>query len=153
MSERMGVSTAAIKHNLPNEALRRGAEKLGMTSHPIPQNTGESEHPCGYCGYGCRYGEKQAGTVSWLIDAENAGAKCIQRCTASHILFSKNKVRGIKATIKNSDDSEQREVTIKCSTVVCCGGAFGTPCLLERSGVNVFRNPAKGHCQRVLIPA
>lgn len=132
----MGVSINAIKHNLANQALSRGAKVLGMTACSIPQNTGGNEHPCGYCGYGCRYGEKQAVTVSWLVDAESSGAKCIERCDASKIIFAKNgRVQRLKAVI--DEDSRKCKITIKCSTVVLCGGAFGTPCILERSGVKV----------------
>ena len=71
----MGVSDKHIRHNHGNEVLMEGARRLGMTYKAVPQNTGGNEHFCGHCTLGCGAAEKQGPVVSWLPDAQRAGAK------------------------------------------------------------------------------
>ena len=47
--DRMGVNTEHIRHNRQNNVILEDARKLGYAAKPVPQNTGNNEHYCGYC--------------------------------------------------------------------------------------------------------
>ena len=126
-----------------------------LTSQPWalqPQNTGGTQHSCGFCSFGCPYGEKQGGVVTWLRDAADHGAKFMQGTRVDRLLFS-SPSNPIKPTSSNVDtlhssatstraigalvtDSFGRKAIIHArQAVVVSGGAIHTPALLLRSGL------------------
>ena len=171
---RMGVSPAAVVHSKPNALLIDASLKLGYHASTIPQNTNGSQHSCGFCSFGCTflslpvvrvnadrtivgpYGEKQGGTVTWLRDAAEHGAKFIQEATVDRLLFatslsakspteatlaqytptsSRNRVIG--ALIKSADG----KIAILRATkaVVVSAGSLNSPAILLRSGLKGSR--------------
>lgn len=150
--ERMGVGTAAIKHNFGNQKLLSGARKLGMNGKSVPQNTNGEAHQCGYCSLGCGSCGKKGPTESWLPDAARKGARFIEGFECTRVLFSdgKDKVAIGAEGIWTSRDEHSgvsgacysRTVRIMAHrAVIVAAGAFGTPHLLQRSGI---RNPHLG---------
>ena len=65
-----------VEHSRANAKLKEGLQKLGVHYGEIPRNT-STGHSCGHCSFGCAHGEKQDGTVTFLADAVQAGAKII----------------------------------------------------------------------------
>lgn len=152
---RMGVSADHIEHSKNNELLTEGAKKLGYRVKAVPQNTAGSKHYCGYCTLGCGASEKQGPTVSFLPDAEKAGAKFIEGLDVEKILFESNikekktatgikgwwKSRDSSGGVSGLDDRITREVIVKAKRVIISCGSLQSPLLLIRSGLT---NPQIG---------
>lgn len=163
----MGVSPDHIKHSNSNAKLIAGAKRLnipldiivrrcalcvtGLTAEQ-PQNTGGREHSCGYCGFGCPYGEKQGGVATWLCDAVEHGGKLIQRARVDRLLFTDPKhpvtptrqnvhqltphgkrTRCIGALLTTLDG--RKAIVHARSAVVVSGGSVQSPALLLRTGL------------------
>ena len=150
---RMGVSTEYVEHNINNKTLSEGARKLGYSHKMVPQNTGGDQHYCGYCTMGCGAAEKQGPVVSFLPDAEKAGAQFIEGFDAQKVLFEvingQKTATGVKGRWISRDtsggvqgnDRTTREVIIKAKRVIVSGGTLQSPLLLLRSGLT---NPQIG---------
>jgi choline dehydrogenase-like flavoprotein len=148
--DRMGVSTDYIKHNPANVKLLEGARKLGWSHKPVPQNTGGSQHYCGFCTFGCGSCEKQGPSVSFLPDAARSGAKFIEGFHAEKIVFSnaggKKVATGLLGTWTSRDVNGgvastplvTRKVLIKAKRIVVSAGTMQSPLLLLRSGLTNY---------------
>ncbi|GAA5895388.1 hypothetical protein JCM8208_005995 [Rhodotorula glutinis] len=154
--ERMGVSDEHLEHNRPNTMLVDGSKKLGYPISKIPQNTGGNKHACGFCGFGCVYGEKQGGTVTWLKDAAEHGAKFLVKTTVERLLFASSPTAALptpdtldKYTPTASRrhcigalirDSEDRLALVRArESVVVSAGTIHSPAVLMRSGLKNSR--------------
>jgi len=140
--ERLGISDKFLKHNTANRLLLEGCHKLGYPTKDIPQNTGHQEHSCGWCGFGCRFGEKQGTMMTFLQDAKDFGAQFMQDTFVERILIRKGKAIGVVGS------QNGRKVTIKANKVVVSAGSIHSPALLQRSGLknknigkNLFLHP------------
>lgn len=145
--QRMGVSGDHLEHSANNQILCEGARKLGYSVKLIPQNTAGKKHYCGYCTLGCGAAEKQGPVMSFLPDAEKAGAKFIEGFDTQRILFDevdgKKTAIGVKGLWKSRDsnggvsnaDRTTREVIIKAKRVIVSCGTLQSPLLLLRSGL------------------
>lgn len=152
---RMGVSADHIEHSKNNKLLAEGAKKLGYSVKAVPQNTAGSKHYCGYCTLGCGASEKQGPTVSFLPDAQKAGAKFIEGLDVEKILFESDvkgektatgikgwwKSRDSSGGVSGLDDRITREVVVKAKRVIISCGSLQSPLLLIRSGLT---NPQIG---------
>ena len=151
--ERMGVSTEYIEHNKTNQVLLDGSRRLGYSCKVVPQNTGGKKHHCGYCTLGCGSAEKQGPTVSWLPDAERAGAKFVEGFEARTLFFEqkagKKTCTGVRGVWRSRDsnlgvsghDRTSREIILKAKRVIVSAGTLQSPLLLLRSGL---KNPQIG---------
>lgn len=154
----MGVSTDHIRHNHGNLALLEGARKLGYTAKAVPQNTGGTEHHCGYCTLGCGSAQKQGPVVAWLPDAGKAGAKFMEGFEVEKVIFEESKgskkavgVRGIWTSRNANGDLDGptsgkivREVIVKAKKVIISCGTMRSPLVLLKSGLKV-RKPCTSH--------
>ena len=150
---RMGVSTQYVEHNKNNQILAEGARKLGYSNKAVPQNTGGNQHYCGYCTLGCGSAEKQGPVVSFLPDAERAGAQFLEGFDARQVIFSnirgKRTATGVEGIWTSRDsnhgvsgkDRVSRRVIIKAKRVIVSSGTLQSPLLLLRSGL---KNPHIG---------
>nr|MBA2333222.1 GMC family oxidoreductase [Actinomycetota bacterium] len=129
--ERLGVNT---EHNRPSrrdELLARGLRSLDWHLAEMPRNVlGCEQGPlCGSCGLGCPLGAKQSTLVTWLADAQAAGARIVVDARAGRILVDGGEARGVEAS------SNGHELRVRSRAVVVAAGALGTPPLLLRSGL------------------
>ncbi len=150
---RMGVSTEHVEHNKNNQILAEGARKLGYSQKAVPQNTGGKKHYCGYCTLGCGAAEKQGPVVSFLPDAQRAGAQFMEGLQVETVLFEningKKTAVGVKGSWKSRDsfggikchDRTTHEIIIKAKRVIVSAGSLESPLLLLRSGL---KNPQIG---------
>ena len=144
---RMGVSADHIEHNKTNRVLLDGSRKLGYSCKAVPQNTGGVKHYDGYCTLGCGAHEKQGPAVSFLPDAEKAGAKFVEGFLAEKIEFDiingSKTATGVYGTWTSRDsnggvsgtDRILRKVFIKAKRVIVSCGTLQSPLLLLRSGL------------------
>jgi choline dehydrogenase-like flavoprotein len=143
----MGVSAAAITHNKANDVLLEGARRLGWAAKPVAQNTGGTQHYCGYCTFGCGSCEKQGPVVSWLPDAARAGAIFVEGFDVRKVLFEerdgKKIASGVEGLWTSRDEHAgvagtpliKRKVIIRAKRVVISAGTMQSPLILMRSGL------------------
>ncbi|CAG8469150.1 9673_t:CDS:2, partial [Diversispora eburnea] len=139
VTERMGVSTKAIVHDEKNKVLIESCKRLNYHYAVAPQNTAGAEHQCGWCLYGCRYGEKQGSLMTWLKDARDSGTKFVQDCYVKKVLIKNKKAVGIEAIV----GSDKRKLIVYSKKVIVSCGSLHSPALLKRSGLqnkNVGKN-------------
>ncbi|KAJ3066742.1 hypothetical protein HDU98_009985 [Podochytrium sp. JEL0797] len=131
--KRAGIHEDAVPpHNIPNQILQTGCQRLGYHVASVPQNTAGADHRCGFCGLGCPYAEKQGTHLTFLKDAAEAGALFVQDCYVDSVLHKNGQATGISAHIGTSGV----RVKITCKTVVSSAGSLHTPALLHRSGLH-----------------
>ncbi|KAJ5126478.1 hypothetical protein N7448_007257 [Penicillium atrosanguineum] len=145
--DRMGVNTEHIEHNRGNSVILEGARKLGYAANPVPQNTGNAGHYCGYCTLGCASCGKKGPTETFLVDAAKAGAIFVEGFHADKVLFEKGTgkrvANGVQGTWTSRDSylglsgsgAVQRKVIVKAKKVVVSSGTLQSPLLLMRSGL------------------
>lgn len=140
---RLAVQSDVGEENWQNGLLRKGCEKLGFHVADAPRNT-VADHSCGWCGFGCWSGKKQATSETWLVDAAANGAAILTGVSAEAVLqrnATKGKQQrqavGVVASVAGGAHLLFIESRI---TVVSCG-SLNTPVLLQRSGL---QNPHIG---------
>ncbi|XP_010439724.1 PREDICTED: long-chain-alcohol oxidase FAO4A-like isoform X3 [Camelina sativa] len=141
--KRMGVQCGFVEEGFNNEILRKGCEELGLPVKNIPRNA-PSDHYCGFCCLGCKKGQKQGTSETWLVDlVESGNGLILPGCEVMEVLYDceqgkkKKKASGVSFAF-----GEEIYVVESRSTVVACG-ALRTPHLLKRSGLtnaNIGRN-------------
>jgi len=134
---RLQVSTEESIVNASNEALRRGSEslgyRLGRDYDVIPRNARGCGARCDFCFFGCIYDAKQSPLVTYLLDAQRAGAKCLFDTKADVVLVREGAAHGVEATYHGNGG--EVPVHIHARTIVAAGSAVQTPALLLRSGI------------------
>jgi choline dehydrogenase-like flavoprotein len=120
------------RHNENNRIVYDGARELGYHAEP----TGRNVHgciQCGYCGLGCTYEVKLSVNLTYIPDAEKAGAQIISRARAENIA-----VNGARKTVEGYLLEEQSEAVsgsfrIDAPIVIVAASAIHTPVLLLKS--------------------
>ncbi|KAJ5456156.1 uncharacterized protein N7458_003739 [Penicillium daleae] len=147
--DRMGVNIEHVEHNRQNNVILEGARKLGYAAKAVPQNTGNSEHYCGYCTLGCHSAGKKGPTETFLADAAKAGAVFIEGFKADKVKFDGKTQNGKRVAVGvegtwtsrdsylgiSGDGAVQRKLIIKAKKVVVSSGTLQSPLLLLRSGI------------------
>ena len=125
--KRIGCSSAAVEHNVPNQILMEGCSRLGYDCSTIDQNTAGQKHNCGSCGLSCPSRVKQSAVITWIKDASTTGCRFIKGFNVSQILHTNNIVYGAVG-IKDG-----AELTIKAFKVIVSCGSMNTPNILKKS--------------------
>jgi len=137
--ERLAVNTEHNRVPAREEKMRAGLERLGWHVAAMPRDVRGCDQGriCGYCPFGCRLGAKQSSDRTWLLDAQQAGARILAGTRAERI------APGLRV--------EAGAVTVRARAVVVACGAIHTPALLRRSGLgnafvgrNLFLHPVGG---------
>ncbi|KAI9492683.1 hypothetical protein BDB00DRAFT_420634 [Zychaea mexicana] len=128
--ERIGASTAGIKHNGANSLLIKGCQELGYHSADLHQNTDGKSHECNFCFTGCKDGIKNGTMNSWLRDAKDHGAKFLDRSKVTRVLIEKGRAVGVEVIVHYD-----KKVTIRADQVVVAASSLHTPGILQRSGL------------------
>lgn len=132
---RMAV-TVATAHNRNNGVIVDGCAKLGWEARAIPRNADCNIEGCGYCGFGCAYGNKRGTALTYLRDAVEAGAMIYAGTRATRIRIIDGAAAGVEA--RGVDGSM---LIVEAPLVVVAAGALRTPGLLAQSGA---RSPHLG---------
>ncbi|RUP48827.1 GMC oxidoreductase-domain-containing protein [Jimgerdemannia flammicorona] len=145
--KRIGATKDSIVHNVPNQILMDGCRSLGYHVDVIPQNTAGRAHQCGWCCFGCPYGQKQGTVATWLDDARRAGARFVEQCFVERVVVRDGVAKGVEAVV--GEGEERRRLVVKAAKVVVAGGALNSPGVLTRSGLknrmigkNLWLHPA-----------
>ena len=118
-----------------SEILYRGAKSMGWAAEEIPRAANNCQNT-NTCSSGCPKGAKQGVSRNLIPLAEKAGLSILSSCKAYLLLHSRNRITGVKAQIKNSDQSLEN-IIITAENVFVCGGPTQSPALLKRSGIKM----------------
>jgi choline dehydrogenase-like flavoprotein len=129
VSERIGIATTHV-HNENNAVLLRGASSLGWPHSEIPRNASQCDDGCGYCGFGCAYGNKRSTALTYLRDAVAAGAVIVAGARVDRVIIENGRATGVEAV-----HADGRQLRVRASTVVLGAGSLRSPGILRRSGV------------------
>jgi choline dehydrogenase-like flavoprotein len=136
VESRLGV-TLATHHNANNAVIADGCAELGWRMRSIPRNARCTGDQCGYCCFGCAYGEKQSTANTYLRDAVASGAQVFAGVRAERV-----RIDGGIATGVDASAADGSKITIDAPLVVVAAGSLRTPGVLARSGV---RSPHLGN--------
>ena len=138
VERRNHIAAHPEKHNPQNQALIEGGKLLNFKLKAIPRNTSKPHgmqaddkwKAEGFSPHGDSYGIKQSAVITFLEDAQRAGAKIICNAEVRKVVHQKGSVNGVEVTYKNT------HLNIKCKTVVLAAGSIHSPAVLIRSGLN-----------------
>jgi choline dehydrogenase-like flavoprotein len=103
--------------------------EMGLAPQPLPKfgDYASCRH-CGVCIFGCPYGVKWD-VRSFLRSAEERGARLVKGARVHRLVMENGKAKGVEVR------SGLRRRFIPADLVVLAAGGFGTPPILERSGI------------------
>jgi len=130
--ERIGVNSDEGKPSKRDDVMARGLEQLGWHVAEMPRNVRGCEQGvvCGRCGFGCPIGAKQSTLVTWLVDAQQAGARIAIGTRARRVRVSCGSANAVEAA------SNGHSVLVRARAIVLAAGALHTPVLLRASGLS-----------------
>lgn len=131
---RTGVADWLVDPNQNNDALRRGAAKLGIATAAIQRNV-QGCWNLGYCGMGCPTNAKQSMLVTTIPAALDHGATLVTRARAERLTLRGQKVDEVVCHALDGAGvlPSGRLLRLRARHVVVAGGAINTPALLLRS--------------------
>jgi choline dehydrogenase-like flavoprotein len=136
VERRLSIREWEMAPNPNNEALRRGADKLGIACHVVRRNVNGCWN-LGYCGMGCPTNAKQSMLLTTLPTALDHGATIYSSLRAERLELSGDRVAALHCLAMEPSGIRPRPVQVRLSArhFVLAGGAIGSPALLLRSGV------------------
>ncbi len=122
--------------NRNNEAMARGARKLGWQSGAIPRNVLNCLN-LGYCGLGCPVDRKQSMLVTTIPAALDRGAALVTRVRAEKIEWRGDRATGVEGVTldQRGVHPTAHRVRVEAPWVIVAAGAISGPGLLMRSRV------------------
>ena len=129
VSARLGVGTTS-DHNANNATLLRGCRALGWHAAEIPRNASGCGDGCGYCGLGCRYGNKRSTAETYLRDAVAAGSIVVAHAKVDRLVIERGRATGVECVLPDG-----RRARVRASTVVLSAGSLRTPAILAAGGM------------------
>ena len=134
MEARLAIAPWEVAPNANNEALARGAAKLGIPATTIRRNV-KGCWNLGYCGLGCPTNAKQSMLVTTVPSALDRGAVLVTRARALAFAHRGDRVTALTCAAMDTRGvaTTARRITIRARAYVAAGGAIGTPALLLRS--------------------
>jgi len=136
MEARLSIGPWDVPPNANNDALARGAAKLGIPTGSIRRNVSGC-WDLGYCGMGCPVNAKQAMLVTTIPGALARGATLVTRARAVSLEMQGDRVTALHCVAMDSRGTTPttRRIAVRARAFVAAAGAIGTPALLLRSGV------------------
>jgi choline dehydrogenase-like flavoprotein len=142
-----------------DDLLLRGARALGWEAGVIRRNATDCG-VCGSCPFGCVVGAKRSGIRVHLRDADERGARIVDRVRVTRVLIEGGRVTGVEGRLLATDPfshmpitpdgdptkAEVRRLVVRAPQVVLAAGALRTPAVLQRSGLD---HPAIGRHLRL----
>jgi len=147
VEQRLHVRPVPEEHHNPNNSvLLRGAARLGMPVGVISRNAVSDVDlarqvgvepciRCGFCGLGCSYDAKLSTLITYLRDADAAGARLYADCKAERIEVGTKGAKVIHCSYAPKETRERWRFRVEAPLVVVAGGSIQSPALLLRSRV------------------
>jgi choline dehydrogenase-like flavoprotein len=133
--QRLGIGPWLVRPNPNNEALKRGAARLGIAAPAILRNVRGCWN-IGSCGLGCPTNAKQSMLVTTVPAALDRGARLLVQTQAVSMDIKAGQVQAVHCRPVAVNNTPQPGGTrIVARHVVVAGGAINSPALLMRSGL------------------
>ena len=134
METRLSIGPWTMAPNANNEALARGAGRIGVPTQAIRRNV-DGCWNLGYCGVGCPVNAKRSMLVTTIPDALQRGATLVTRVRAQEFVYAGDRITALRCVAMDTLGvrTTARRVTVRAKTFVSSGGAIGSPGLLLRS--------------------
>jgi choline dehydrogenase-like flavoprotein len=133
------TNNKAVTHNIQNQKLKTGSEKLGHINKYIPQNikvdTTVDARAHGYSCFGDQHSLKQSTLVNHLELAKQNGARFMVGTEVEKVIVQNGIATGVEA-VQTLPDGKKIKVTVHAKKVVVAAGAIHSPAILMRSGLN-----------------
>ncbi len=127
------------------QVVKRGAQELGLSSHPIPRPTNGCAGT-GQCAFGCPRDAKRAMHLTSLPAAVAHGARIYARCRVEELQMRGRRAEGLRAAILDSSGhATGHHLSVSARAIFCCAGALMTPVLLASSRVAKAGGPLGRH--------
>jgi choline dehydrogenase-like flavoprotein len=124
-----------------NDVLRLGLDRIGMIHDWIDRNA-PGCIGCGVCHLGCPSGGKASVDKSILPEAMHHGAEILTRVRVEGVIIENGSVTGVEGNILDPETRNPiKKITVKAPRVIIAASAFGSPLILEKSGIE---SPALG---------
>ena len=135
METRLSIEPWEVAPNANNEALARGARRIGISASAIRRNVVGCWN-LGYCGMGCPTNAKQSMLVTTIPAALANGATLVTRVRARSLALQSGRVSLLEGDAMDAQGiaPTPRRVRVRARAFVMAAGAIGTPALLMRSG-------------------
>ncbi|MCG6873726.1 MAG: GMC family oxidoreductase [Betaproteobacteria bacterium] len=136
MERRLSIAPWHVAPNANNELLRRGAERLGISTGVVRRNV-RGCLDLGYCGMGCPTNAKQSMLVTTLPAALERGATLVTRARVQRLARRDERALQIEASglAAGGIEAGTSRVIVRARHYVLAAGAIGSPAILQRSGV------------------
>jgi len=119
--------------------LELGAARLGWAGEAMPRNVRGCVN-LGLCNLGCPSGAKQSALLTWLPQAERAGARVIPLARAERIEVAAGRARAVDAVrLDPATGAAAGRLRVEAQRVIAAAGVLETPALLLRSGLDAGR--------------
>lgn len=120
------------RHNENNRIVYDGARNLGYHAYSSGRNV-DGCIECGFCGMGCSYDVKLSANLTYIPDAEKAGAQIVSRARVEKISIDgyMKSVEGNRLDVET--DSITGSFSVHAPFVIIAASAVNTPVLLLKS--------------------
>ncbi|KFI06445.1 GMC family oxidoreductase [Massilia sp. BSC265] len=134
MEARLNIADWPGAPNENNDILRRGADKLGISTGLIRRNV-KGCWNLGYCGMGCPTNAKQSMLVTTIPAALEEGATLVTRARAVRFVFRGERADELLCQALDAPGvlPTGRVLRLRARHYVVAGGAINSPALLLRS--------------------
>jgi choline dehydrogenase-like flavoprotein len=134
MEERLSIAPWNVAPNRNNDALRAGAEKLGLGPAVLRRNVKACAN-LGYCGMGCPVNAKQSMLVTTIPASLDKGAMLIYRARVARLVLEGDRVDACDAhgIARSGATPSIHRVRIRAKHFVLAAGGIGSPGILLRS--------------------
>ena len=134
-----GTSTAPTPMNVQgprNLIVRDVLDRMGERNGPLPRAVTGCQG-CADCIIGCACGAKQSVDRSWIPRAAIAGAQVYTCSQVDRILMEGDRAVGVTGRVIDVATWETvGRFTVRAPRVIVAASAMGTPCVLQKSGIN-----------------
>ena len=129
--EEMGIIPYDIRRlSTGSKKMLEASSELGYSMEPMPKFIAPDKcRRCGNCQFGCKYGAKWT-AAEYLNEAAKNGADVFYNNDVDKVVIEKGTAKGV--SLKGKD----RQSTIHADAVILSAGGFGTPIIMQRSGLN-----------------
>ena len=137
MEARLAIAPWSTPPNANNDALRRGAAKLGFASGTLRRNVKGCAN-LGYCGLGCPLDAKQSMLVTTIPTALQAGAMLVHHARVTSLVQEGERIVALEAhgIGANGGTPLAPRLQVRARHFVLAAGAIGSPALLMASRVS-----------------
>jgi choline dehydrogenase-like flavoprotein len=112
---------------------KRGADKLGLGGDFISRNAPGCVG-CGVCQLGCPTGGKGSTDKNLIPASIDRGANLYSEVAARELIVERGSIRGVDcAILDRATRAQTGSLKVEAKKVFLCGGAFGSPQLLQRN--------------------